>query len=69
MNRERQRQDKIHAVAMDSSGCAPIDPGEIDLGLSLSVYSKDADGRLIEVGGAEPSWYGFTVDETWPTEQ
>ena len=69
MNRGRQRQDKIHAAAMDSSGRASIDPGEIDLGLGLSVYGKDADGRLVEIGGPAPSWYGFSVDETWPTEQ
>ena len=69
MNRGRQRQDKNQATTMDSSACAPIDAGEIDMGLSLSVCGKAADGRLIEIGAAEPSWYGFSLDETWPTEQ
>ncbi len=64
MNRGRQRNDKIQAAAMDDAGRAPI-----DLGLGLSVYGKDADGRLVEIGGAEPAWYGFSLSETWPTEQ
>jgi hypothetical protein len=62
MNRGRQRNDK--AAAMDDGARAPI-----DLGLDLSVYGKDADGRLVEISAAEPAWYGFTLSETWPTEQ
>jgi hypothetical protein len=64
MNRGRQRNDKIQAAASDGSARAPI-----DLGMSLSVYGKDEDGRLVEIGDPEPAWYGFSLSETWPTEQ
>lgn len=39
----------------------------VDLGMSLSVYGKDGDGRLVEIK-APPAWYGFSPGETWPTE-
>ena len=64
MNRGRQRQDKVQATAMDIRPGAPI-----DLGMSLSVCGKNADGKLIEIGAPVPAWYGFTADDTWPTEQ
>ncbi len=63
MNRGRQREGKGQATSLDAAR-API-----DLGLSLSVYGKDADGRLVEINTAEPAWYGFSLSETWPTEQ
>jgi hypothetical protein len=40
--------------------------------MALSVYGKDADGRLVEIqaaGPEEPCWYGFSLNGTWPTEQ
>jgi hypothetical protein len=64
MNRGRQREDKVRAAAIDDTERASI-----DLGLSLSVYGKDADGKLVEIGAPEPAWYGFSLSETWPTEQ
>ena len=64
MNRGRQRCGKIRAETVDGSERAPI-----DLGLGLSVYGKDADGKLVEIGSPEPAWYGFSLSETWPTEQ
>lgn len=64
MVRGRQRGDKARTAISDDVARAPI-----DLGLSLSVYGKDADGRLIEIGAPEHAWYGFSLSETWPTEQ
>ena len=65
MNRGRQRSAKLRAESIDRG--API-----DLGIALSVYGKDGDGKLVEIQGAgqqEPCWYGFSLNETWPTEQ
>jgi hypothetical protein len=64
MNRGRPRADKVRPTGLDGAGRASI-----DLGLGLSVYGKDADGKLVEIGAPEPAWYGFSLDETWPTEQ
>ena len=63
MNRGRQRSAKHRAEGQRQS---------IDLGIALAVYGKDADGKLVELqpaAGQEPCWYGFSLKETWPTEQ
>ena len=66
MNRGRQRNAKLRAGSGDRGDHAPI-----DLGIALSVYGKDGDGRFVELraGDAEdPCWYGFSLNETLPTE-
>jgi hypothetical protein len=45
--------------------------GSIDLGIALSVYGKDDEGRFVEIGtghAREPSWYGFSLGESSTTE-
>jgi hypothetical protein len=66
MNRGRQRNAKPSAESIDRRG-----HGAIDLGIALSVYGKDDDGRFVEIGtgdAQEPCWYGFSLSESSSTE-
>ena len=69
MNRWRQRN-----VGTPSGKLRAQDAGQspIDLGFSLSIYGKNADGTLVELSGGEPG--DRDLDklrgiEPWPTEQ
>ena len=66
MNRGRRRNAKPAAERVDRGDQAPI-----DLGIALSVYSKDGAGKLVEIqpgDSREPCWYGFSADGAPPTE-
>lgn len=66
MNRGRRRNAKPGAERVDRGDLAPI-----DLGIALSVYSKDKAGKLVEIHAGdtrEPCWYGFLADDAPPTE-
>ncbi|WP_159869542.1 hypothetical protein [Novosphingobium sp. 9U] len=41
----------------------------VDLGLALSVYGKDKDGSLFEIGDTTSPLAQQSAAGTWPTEQ
>lgn len=67
MNRGRHRSARLRMESIDRAA-----PASIDLGFTLSVYGKDADGRLIAIQHPDmPDGQGddFSGLEPWPTEQ
>lgn len=71
MNRWRQRSVAGPAGKLRARNAGHPSQPPIDLGFALSVYGKNADGKLVEIHGDEASaaleiW---TSVKAWPTEQ
>ncbi|QIG80777.1 hypothetical protein [Stakelama tenebrarum] len=71
MNRDR----RIVADQLNTEGRPAKRGTRIDLGMSLSVYSRTRDGTLVEIqdtgAPADPNNIGDPMIhlDTWPTEQ
>lgn len=42
---------------------------DIDIGITMTLYGRDASGHLTEIAEGTASSDGIEIHEAWPTEQ